>query len=103
MSRAENLTRPYPGVRPELPPQHQEIYVEHYRANRAGASGAHGVVRRLESWMHRLVAEGCGTARVLEIGAGTLNHVPYHPQARKYDAVEPFRELWEDNPVLSRI
>src|SRR5580765_7212212 len=89
------LLRSYPRVRPELPKKHRESYIEHYRANRAGESRLGRIVMHLESWMHRRVAEGCHAERVLEIGAGTLNHLRYHPHARIYDAVEPFRELWE--------
>jgi SAM-dependent methyltransferase len=101
--RVEALLRTYPRVRPELPPAHRATYVEHYRANRAGKSGIGRIAMRLESWMHRRVAEDCHAERVLEIGAGSLNHVPYHPRARVYDAVEPFRELWEDSPNRARI
>jgi SAM-dependent methyltransferase len=75
---------------------HQASYVEHYRANRAGR-GISSVVMRLEAWMHRAVARRPGET-ILEIGAGNLNHVPYQPGAVAYDAVEPFRELWEDSP-----
>jgi len=93
---AERLLRTYPRTRPPLSPAHQASYVEHYRANRAG-QGISRIVMRLEAWMHREV--GRTTAEtILEIGAGNLNHVPYHPAARVYDVVEPFRELWEDSP-----
>ncbi len=97
------LLSSYPRRRPELPPEHRSSYVDHYRANRAGKSGIGRAARRLESWMHRQVASGPPPQRILEIGAGNLNHVPYHPQARPYDAVEPFRELWEDSPHRLRI
>src|SRR5215510_4740998 len=100
---AESLLRSYPRVRPELPPKHRESYVDHYRANRGGTSGLSKIVMRLESWMHRRIAAGCRAERVLEIGAGNLNHVRYHPRARVYDAVEPFRELWEGSPVLATV
>lgn len=52
---------------------------------------------QLEAWMHRELARRPAET-ILEIGAGNLNHVPYHPAARAYDVVEPFRELWEDSP-----
>lgn len=100
---AETLLRSYPRVRPELPPKHRETYVEHYRANRAGASGLSKIVMRLESWMHRRVAAGCHAERVLEIGAGNLNHVRYQPRTHVYDVVEPFRELWEDSPIMQKV
>lgn len=97
------LLRSYPRVRPELPKKHRESYIEHYRANRGGESRLGRIVLHLESWMHRRVAENLQAERILEIGAGTLNHVHYHPHARIYDAVEPFRELWEDSPVRQQV
>jgi len=100
--RAEELIATYPRRRPELPEAHSRSYVEHYRANRAGERGVARMVVKLESWMHRRVAAGA-KGRILEIGAGTLNHVPYHPNAEVYDAVEPFRELWEDSPHRARV
>ena len=95
---AEERLATYPRTRPELPPAHRESYLEHYRANRAGDRGLSRVVMRLEAWMHRRVALGVTGGSLLEIGAGNLNHVAYHPDARIYDAVEPFRELWENSP-----
>jgi hypothetical protein len=79
-----------------LSPAHQATYVEHYRANRAG-EGISRIAMQLEAWMHRKVARHPAET-ILEIGAGNLNHVPYHPAAKTYDVVEPFRELWEDSP-----
>jgi hypothetical protein len=90
------LLRTYPRTRPPLSQAHQASYVEHYRANRAG-QGISRIVMNLEAWMHREVARQPAAA-ILEIGAGNLNHVPYHSAAQAYDAVEPFRELWEDSP-----
>jgi hypothetical protein len=58
---------------------------------------------KLEGWMHRQVAEGVTGGSLLEIGAGNLNHVAYHPNVRNYDVVEPFRELWEDSPHRARV
>jgi len=60
------------------------------------------MVLRLEAWMHREVARRPAET-ILEIGAGNLNHVPYHSSARAYDVVEPFRELWEDSPHRRRV
>lgn len=92
----------YPKSRPPLPAPHERVYVEHYRFNRAGTSGVPRLSQKLEAWMHRRVARG-SPAKVLELGAGTLNHVPYHPGATIYDAVEPFRELWQDSPHRARV
>ena len=51
--------------------------------------------------MHRRVAMGGVAGPVLEIGAGTLNHVPHESAYLKdwgYDVVEPQRHLYEDSP-----
>ena len=97
------LIASYPRSRPELPLAQAESYVEHYRSNRAGKRGVSRIVANLEAWMHRRVAQGAAGGSVLEIGAGSLNHVPYQADAAVYDAVEPFRELWEDSPYRARV
>jgi SAM-dependent methyltransferase len=101
--RLERLLASYPRTRPELPPRHRESYVEHYRENRAGERGLLRIVARLEAWMHRRMARGGVTGSILEIGAGNLNHLRYHPDAVSYDAIEPFRELWEGSAERWRI
>jgi len=99
----EALLQTYPRCRPALPPEQQAGYVEHYRSNRAGKRGLSRIVVQLESWMHRKVSAGVTGGNLLEIGAGNLNHVPYLPDGCTYDAIEPFRELWEDSPHRSRL
>ncbi len=97
------LLSTYPRSRPVLSARQQASYIEHYRSNRAGANGLPKVVAKLESWMHRHVAAGVAGQNLLEIGAGNLNHVPYLPDASICDAVEPFKELWEDSLYRSRV
>lgn len=101
--QVDALLSTYPRSRPELSASQQASYVEHYRSNRAGAQGLPKVVAELESWMHRQVAAGVTGGRLLEIGAGNLNHVPYLPGACICDAIEPFKELWEDSPNRSHM
>ncbi len=101
--RVGALLSTYPRSRPGLSPEQQASYVEHYRSNRAGQRGLSKTVVKLEAWMHRRVSEGVTGGDLLEIGAGNLNHVPYLPAACTCDAVEPFRELWEDSPYRSRM
>jgi SAM-dependent methyltransferase len=106
MAAEEGIARllaAYPKTRPELPAPHRAHYVDHYRANRAGESGLQRIVRGLESWMHRQVAAGGCQGDVLEIGAGNLNHLRYHPRAAHYDVIEPFAELWRDSPERARV
>jgi hypothetical protein len=99
----EQLLASYPRLRSPLPPDHARTYVEHYRSNRSGKNGLSRIVLWLESWMHRVVARGVPDGNLLEIGAGNLNHLSYHPAARAYDAVEPFRDLWQESPQRDRV
>jgi len=81
-----------------LPPRHAELYIDEYRRNREGGKGLPAVVAGLESWMHRRIATEIPECRILELGGGTLNHVPYEKSFKTYDVVEPFRDLWENSP-----
>lgn len=103
--KIEKLLQSYPRTRPPLSPAHREIYIRHHRANRRGKDPAQAAALRLEIWMHRQVAAGRrpGDDTILEIGAGTLNHVDREKHCRLYEAVEPFRELYEGSGRLSRL
>src|SRR5581483_2465720 len=98
----EALLASYPRPRPPLTPAHEKVYVEEYRRNRLAKKGLSAVVGNLEAWMHRAVAGHIAVSRLLELGAGTLNHLPYEPATDVYDVIEPFHELWQDSPWLSR-
>jgi hypothetical protein len=107
MTFEAKLLASFPKQRPALPARYREIYVEHYRENREGSSPATSAAKRMEAWMHRKVAADTGNLRhtysTLEIGAGTLNHLPYEPLSVHYDIVEPFVELYEKSPLRSRV
>jgi hypothetical protein len=101
-----NPFRDFPKERAPLPPEYAAIYLEHYRNSREGSSQILGLAKWAESWMHRKVAEdaaGQAPKPTLEIGAGTLNQLPYEPRTHPYDVVEPFRELYHSSPHLHRI
>src|SRR5512138_280235 len=87
------LLRSYPRRRPPLTPAHEKVYAEQYKLNREGARPIESLAQKLETWMHRRVASIAG-APVLELGAGTLNHIRFEPRGIAYDVVEPFRELY---------
>ena len=70
------------------------ILFDEYRANRKGNGFASRFGQMLERWMHRRVSCGPATFPLLEIGAGTLNHVAYEPEDGIYDAVEPWADLY---------
>lgn len=93
----------YPRWRPPLPEAHRARYLRDYEENRNGATVATGIARRLEAWMHRQVAAARKPGEeILELGAGTLNHLPYESGFARYDFVEPFEALWHGSPILGR-
>ncbi|HWY38085.1 MAG TPA: class I SAM-dependent methyltransferase [Bacteroidia bacterium] len=95
----------FPKKRIELPGEFKKIYLSHYQKNRSGATLATFFSRRMERWMHKKAAADARTnkqAVTLEVGAGTLNHLPYEDTAI-YDIVEPFKELYENEPGLKKI
>lgn len=95
----------YPKTRTELPEAFRTIYVEQYKKNREGETTASGLAQKMESWLHKKVAndvKGSSDKKTLEIGAGTLNQLEYE-KTKFYDVVEPFRELFSDSPLLNRI
>lgn len=96
----------FPKQRPELPPEFEAIYLSHYQNSREGKTRTLSVVKNVESWMHKRVAEDLKPGvchSTLEIGAGTLNHLGYEQDSGPYDIVEPFRELYEASPNIKRI
>lgn len=99
----EELLASYPRTRPPLTAAHRKIYIDEYVLGRSGKGMLYGAVALLESWMHRKVAKLMGRKSVLEIGAGTLNHVPYEPDTETYDCIEPFSELFVNSENAHRI
>lgn len=99
----EALLRRFPKTRPPLPAAIQEIYARQYKENRSGESTAASLAQRLEGWMHRQVARDAGPGATLELGAGTLNQLPFEPEAGPYDIVEPFAALFEDSPCRRKV
>jgi len=93
----------YPKTRPRLPEEYRQVYTKEYLANRNGANLASYVSIRLEQWMHRRVASRQRPGEVLELGAGTLNHLRYESKHSAYDVVEPFKEFYDKRPDRSNI
>ena len=102
----EDLLARYPKQRPPLTPAIQAIYERQYQENRSGKTPAASAAQRLESWMHRRVASdvaGGAVKPTLELGAGTLNQLPYEKWTAPYDIVEPFAALFEEVPERTRV
>ena len=97
----------FPKSRQPLPKAYETIYESHYRENREGGSAASSLAQKLESWMHKKVAEDTKNDNkglsTLEIGAGTLNHLPYEPNTKPYDVIEPWSYLLELSLSFERV
>jgi len=103
MNKMSELLNSYPRTRDPLPTAWQKIYEATYKESRGGKTLLYKLTQNLESWMHRRVRAGGRTERLLEIGAGTLNHVRHEADIGRYDVVEPFRELYAESPDTVRI
>jgi len=102
----QGLLARFPKDRPPLTPAVKAVYVRQYKDNRSGKTPAASAAQMLESWMHRQVAAdvaGGAVRATLELGAGTLNQLPYERFTAPYDIVEPFGELFADSPERSRV
>jgi hypothetical protein len=98
----------FPKKRQELPPEFKAIYESHYKINRQGETNATSLSMKLERWLHVKVAEDVQDIKnsdlaTLEIGAGMLNQMPFEPNVRNYDIVEPFEELYRESSDLVRV
>lgn len=98
------LLATYPRARRALPEPQRSLYLRELKANRGGGTRLLRTVNSLETWMHRRVAALRRPGEeILEIGAGTLNHLPYEEGAEAYDAIEPLDELWRTSPNVARL
>ncbi len=102
---AEAILARYPKTRPALSPRMADLHMVELRRNRERETLLSTISNALESWMHRQVAFSADGGETLEIGAGTLNHIP-HERLRPgapYDAIEPFAGLYEGKPEAGLI
>ena len=63
------------------------------------------MAQKLESWMHSEVARHVSGTRMLEIGSGTLNQLPYMVinDNTSYDIIEPMKFMYEKSPHCSKV
>ncbi len=96
----------FPKERPALSPEYAAIYVQHYKNSREGNSKILSLAKWAESWMHKKLADDVKAGlqkSTLELGAGTLNQLPYEQLSSPYDIVEPFHDLYKSSPNLGRV
>jgi len=105
--RRKQMFDDFPKKEIELPLEYKKIYDQHYKDNRSGNTRASSLAQKMESWLHRQVAKDInrgGTGiKTLEIGAGTLNQLPYEKESEVYDIIEPFKSLFSDSSYLNRV
>jgi SAM-dependent methyltransferase len=102
----QRLLARYPKNRPTLSPAAAAVHDAILKGNRERVSALSKVSDLLESWMHWQIAKGHRAAsgqRILEIGAGTLNHLDYESAYAIYDVIEPFAALYENRKELDRV
>lgn len=99
--KIQHILAKYPKERPELTERQVKIHASEYSLNRKGKGFLFSIIRRLESWMHHMVGSIPCTNDILEIGAGSLNHIPYEKKYGAYDCVEPFTELYSDSCYIN--
>ena len=93
----------FPKIRAELPPEYKAFHTKFYQAAREGQHAGASIALTLEKWMHRRVLADVSAFPLLELGAGTLNHVPFEPQVGDYDIVEPMEVLYQGKSERARI
>ena len=97
----EEIAVRFPKQRPVLTEEYQAIHDNERIRNRKGEGGLARAVMSLETWMQRSVLGEGG--KLLEIGAGTLNHVPFEKNLEAYDVIEPFKALYQSSPYLKMV
>lgn len=87
----------FPKKRAELGKKYFEIFDNEYKMNREGDAGFLGkAIQQMEEWMHKKISSIGFSGDVLEVGAGTLNHIKYESTFKNYDIVEPYHKLYAD-------
>ena len=88
------LLKKYPKKRPPLNKKLKKIFNFEYKKNRTNF-----LSQLSESWLHfSIKGRKESLNKSLEIGAGTLNHVPYEEMKNnKYDVIEPKKFLYKNN------
>jgi hypothetical protein len=100
MEKQNDWLEAFPKQRPALSKEHQKIFMQHYIKNRNSESVVTSISSKFESWMHLKVAQDTKKnphGSTLELGAGTLNHLPFEPGTTNYDVVEPFTDLYKNS------
>lgn len=91
-------------IPPKLPSNYQKIYKQFYLDYAGSKTFFRKLSAILESWYHKKIAHAhYPLANILEVGAGSLNHLCYElDQFTSYDVVEPKSYLIDNSPFEVR-
>jgi len=98
----DQVLKSFPKTRSTLPLAYQKIYENEYKDNRTGVGLIGKIKSRLEDWMHMKVSVE-SKKTILEVGAGTLNHVKFERGYLLYDIIEPMPFLYKNSKELQNI
>ena len=99
-----SIIKKFPKKRPILSEAYKKIYEIHYKDNREGKGFFNFLSSYLESWAHKIISKNNYNSKtILEIGAGTLNHLRFEKNYVEYEVVEPFKNLYKDSAELKNI
>lgn len=96
------IFRRFPKKRFDLPDDYKNIYQIEYLNNRTEIGFINKVKFFLESWMHKQCGRYKGK-NILEVGAGTLNHLKYEDGYDTYEVVEPNSFLYENSNEIKKL
>lgn len=97
------LLKSFPKQRPILDEEYKKILQDAYINSREGKSLFTKCSLKFEEWMHRKVSQSPILFPVLELGAGTLNHLKFESSPGDYFAVEPQKILYINKPRIKYI
>ena len=99
------LFKQFPKHRQQLPNEYLSIYDSEYLANRTAGGIGNWIARTLETWMHKKTAISAiiQSEAILEIGAGSGNHLRWEDGYASYDIVEPFQKLLDTSSNLGLV
>ncbi len=98
----DEILNRYPKKRIELNDKIKKIYKAYYLYSRSNRGVVKKTFMKFTNWMHLNVASGGYVNKILEMGAGNLNHVEFE-KFEKYDVIEPSLFLYNTSENKSLI
>ena len=94
----------FPKIKTKLPTPYDELFEQEHLSNRKGGNFISNLAKKFESWMHKKIAKRGCNGNILEIGAGTLNHIHYEKNNfSSYDIVETVEKFYATSANLKYV